>query len=190
MSAAPAIAAPAAWIEEGYTTINLDPQFLPTLQSSNVTAKAVGVSALYPKAKTNGWAIFQALPGVVDLGSQPAMEFGNAGGIALKCNSTTVEMRNFYFDSMKSQVTGIVTVNDSSANQGGQLVYQGPLFDSDMSGVTANTKGQMHVAFNNIPLTFNTDALKQLNQAFTGCAQFSDGMAFGTATVNLTVHRM
>jgi hypothetical protein len=150
----------------GVTAVQLDGDFLGTLQSAGLTLKATDRAAI-----RRNQAIFPVTSGVLDLGSFAA-ELSHLGGLSLARNSVRVELFNFIVDTTgsSSRLTGLVIVN-------GNLVGRIALFDLEVTKEPVSIR--QFLVQGGIVARLSSTAATLLNQKFRTNV-FAQGLDVGT----------
>jgi hypothetical protein len=174
-----AIAAPTLAVSYGDTSVKLDPVFVGALTSLKVTPSALGYARL-----KDGVATFPVTDGDFDFATAKG-EITHAGGLLLKADTTTVELRDFNIDTSGATpvLTGKVIANDN-------FVARIPLFDLTLPALTlplqAPTNGWGQLKVPGVKVTLNAGAAAALNGVFNVTA-FAGGIPIGEATVKTYV---
>lgn len=168
-----ASAAPTAQVRDGYTLVELLPEFVTALGSLGIAPSKVLPATLYQRI-----AFFPITGGRIDA-SNAKGEVPHSGGLTLTRGGTQVVISDFIIDTTSTpKLTGIVTAN-------GSIVGRIPLFNLTLPALALPLQlpaapETLLIEGNRVTLT--AEAASALNGAF-GTTAFSPGFNIGIASV-------
>ncbi len=174
-AAAPfATAAPTAQINNGYTLVELLPEFVAALTSLQIAPSKVLPGTLYQRV-----AYFPITGGRLDAATAKG-EVPHSGGLTLARGATTVLLTDFIIDTASGapKLTGLVTAN-------GSLVGRIPLFNLQLPALSLPLTlppGPQTLLIEGSRVTLSSEAAAALNGAFATTA-FAAGFNIGIASV-------
>lgn len=173
MGAPVATAAPTAQVRDGYTLVELSPEFVGALGSLRIAPSKVLPGTLHQRI-----AFFPITGGRLDAANAKG-EVPHAGGLTLTSGSTQVAITDFIIDTTSApKLTGIVTAN-------GSIVGRIPLFNLALPQLVLPLQlppspETLLIEGNRVTLT--SEAATALNGAF-GTTAFTPGFYIGIASV-------
>jgi hypothetical protein len=173
MAAPIASAAPTAQVRDGYTLVELLPEFVTALGSLGIAPSKVLPATLYQRI-----AFFPITGGRIDA-SNAKGEVPHSGGLTLTRGGTQVVISDFIIDTTATpKLTGIVTAN-------GSIVGRIPLFNLALPQLVLPLQlppapETLLIEGNRVTLT--AEAATALNGAF-GTTAFVPGFQIGIASV-------
>jgi hypothetical protein len=168
-----ASAAPTAQVRDGYTLVELLPEFVTALGSLGIAPSKVLPATLYQRI-----AFFPITGGRIDA-SNAKGEVPHSGGLTLTRGGTQVAISDFIIDTTATpKLTGIVTAN-------GSIVGRIPLFNLALPQLVLPLQlpaapETLLIEGNRVTLT--AEAATALNGAF-GTTAFVPGFPIGIASV-------
>lgn len=160
--------------ERGHTSVTLDANLIPTLDSLGVTLSPLAPATRFNEAQ--GRASFPVVTGIFDPNSTTA-EIGHSGGLVLSGGGIVLVLSSFDINlpaTGSPVLTGLATLD-------GALVGRIPLFDLGLSGVGISYQGTK-VTIDGVDLNLNADAAATLNAIF-GTSAFVGGLPIGVGEV-------
>jgi hypothetical protein len=173
MGAPMATAAPTAQIRDGYTLVDLAPQFVGALVSLGIAPSKVLPGTLHQRI-----AFFPITGGRLDAADARG-EVPHSGGLSLTRGATQVIISDFIIDTTSApKLTGIVTAN-------GSIVGRIPLFNLAVPQLVLPLQlppspETLLIEGNRVTLT--AEAAAALNSVF-GTTAFTPGFNIGIASV-------
>lgn len=173
MGAPMATAAPTAQIRDGYTLVELLPEFVGALGSLGIAPSKALPGTLYQRI-----AFFPITGGRLDAANAKG-EVPHSGGLTLTRGATQVIISDFIIDTTSApKLTGIVTAN-------GSIVGRIPLFNLALPQLVLPLQlpaspETLLIEGNRVTLT--AEAATALNGAF-GTSAFTPGFNIGIASV-------
>lgn len=168
-----ASAAPTAQVRDGYTLVELLPEFVTALGSLGIAPSKVLPATLYQRI-----AYFPITGGRIDA-SNAKGEVPHSGGLTLTRGGTQVVISDFIIDTTSSpKLTGIVTAN-------GSIVGRIPLFNLALPQLVLPLQlpaGPETLLIEGNRVTLTAEAATALNGAF-GTTAFAPGFHIGIASV-------
>ena len=168
-----ASAAPTAQVRDGYTLVELLPEFVTALGSLGIAPSKLLPATLYQRI-----AFFPITGGRIDA-SNAKGEVPHSGGLTLTRGGTQVVISDFIIDTTSTpKLTGSVTAN-------GSIVGRIPLFNLALPALALPLQlpaapETLLIEGNRVTLT--AEAASALNGAF-GTTAFSPGFNIGIASV-------
>ena len=168
-----ATAAPTAQIRDGYTLVELLPEFTGALGSLGIAPSKVLPGTVYQRI-----AYFPITGGRLDA-SNAKGEVPHSGGITLSRGATQVLLTDFIIETTSSpRLTGLVTAN-------GTIVGRIPLFNLALPQLSLPLQlpaGPETLLIEGSRVTLATEAAAALNNVF-GTTAFTPGFPVGIASV-------
>ena len=169
----PAIAAPTAPINSGYTLVEFLPGFVSALGSLEIAPSKQLPATLYQRI-----GFFPITGGRIDA-SNARGEVPHSGGLRLTRGTTEVALTDFVVDTTATpKLTGLVTAN-------GSVVGRIPLFNLALPAISLPLTlpaGPETLLIEGSKMTLTTEAATALNGAFATTA-FVAGFEIGIASV-------
>lgn len=170
----PVAAAPTAQVNNGYTLVELFPEFVAALTSLQIAPSKNLPATLYQRI-----GFFPITGGRLDA-SNAHGEIPHAGGLKLTKGPTQVILSDFVIDTAAAtpRLTGIVTAN-------GSLVGRIPLFNLALPAITLPLvlpPGPEILLIEGSRMTLTQDAATALNGVFATSA-FTAGFPIGIASI-------
>ena len=173
MGAPMATAAPTAQIRDGYTLVELLPEFVGALGSLGIAPSKLLPGTLYQRI-----AFFPITGGRLDAANARG-EVPHSGGLTLTRGATQVVISDFIVDTTSApRLTGIVTAN-------GSIVGRIPLFNLALPPLGLPLQlpaGPETLLIEGNKVTLTAEAATALNGAF-GTTAFTPGFNIGIASV-------
>jgi hypothetical protein len=173
MGAPMATAAPTAQIRDGYTLVELLPEFVGALNSLGIAPSKVLPATLYQRI-----AYFPITGGRLDAANAKG-EVPHSGGLTLTRGGTQVVLTDFIIDTTSTpKLTGIVTAN-------GSIVGRIPLFNLALPPLGLPLQlpaGPETLLIEGNRVTLTAEAATALNGAF-GTTAFTPGFYLAVASV-------
>jgi hypothetical protein len=172
--AAPMVsAAPTAQIRDGYTLVELLPEFVGALGTLGIAPSKVLPGTLYQRI-----AFFPITGGRLDAANAKG-EVPHSGGLSLTRGATQVLISDFIIETTSTpRLTGIVTAN-------GSIVGRIPLFNLALPQLSLPLQlpaGPETLLIEGSRVTLSTEAAAALNNVF-GTTAFTPGFNIGIASV-------
>jgi hypothetical protein len=168
-----ASAAPTAQVKDGYTLVELLPDFVTALTSLGIAPSKVLPATLYQRI-----AYFPITGGRIDAANAKG-EVPHSGGLTLTRGGTQVAISDFIIDTTSApRLTGIVTAN-------GSIVGRIPLFNLALPPLVLPLQlpaGPETLLIEGSRVTLTSEAATALNGAF-GTTAFTPGFHIGIASV-------
>ncbi|MBL0289819.1 MAG: hypothetical protein IPQ15_03785 [Betaproteobacteria bacterium] len=170
----PAVAAPTAQINGGYTLVEFLPDFVNALTSLGIAPSKTLPATLYQRI-----GYFPITGGRIDAATARG-EVPHAGGLTLTKGATQVVLSDFIIDTASGQpkLTGIVTAN-------GTIVGRIPLFNLALPAIALPLTlppGPEILLIEGNKVTLSQEAATALNAAF-GTHAFVPGFNIGIASI-------
>ncbi len=169
----PAIAAPTAQINSGYTLVEFLPGFVSALGSLEIAPSKQLPATLYQRI-----GFFPITGGRLDA-SNARGEVPHSGGLRLTRGATEVALTDFVVETTSTpRLTGLVTAN-------GSIVGRIPLFNLALPAISLPLTlpaGPETLLIEGSRMTLTTEAATALNGAFATTA-FAGGFEVGIASV-------
>jgi hypothetical protein len=164
--------------ERGWTSVRLDQNLIPTLQSLGISISPLAPSTVF--YANAGIVSFPIDSGIFDAPNS-AGEISHSGGLVLSAPSKQLVVSSFVIE-VSSPSSGQSPILTGLATLNGELLGRIPLFDIDLSSAEI-TFPHWRLKIKNAGLSLNADAATALNSIFSTSA-FNDGIAIGQAKVN------
>jgi hypothetical protein len=177
-SAPPAPPTSAVATERGWTSVRLDQNLIPTLQSLGISLSPLAPSTLF--FASLGIASFPIDSGVFDAVNS-AGEISHSGGLVFTSGPKQLVVSSFVIE-VSSPASGQSPILTGLATANGQLLGRIPLFDIDLSSAGI-TFPHWRLKIRDVDLSLNADAAAALNGFFDTTA-FTDDIAIGRAKVD------